>query len=293
MSRIMLVVLMVVSFFLLVGKGFSQKASSEVPLPEEFSWYGKSGAEKSPVYDQEKNGYWWTPTKPPEGKENELWGNRGYIFVGSKKQKGEEEEKPVEKKTVKKSCPPEKVVYVERPVEKIIYVEKPVEKVVEKVIEKPVEKVVERVIEKPVEKIVERVVEKPVEKIVYVEKPVEKVVEKPVEKVKVSTFNLVDVYFPYDSAELTAERIKKLKSNAKIIKDNNLKVLLVGSASPEGATDYNLKLSERRVNAVKKYLIEKEGISENLLKTKADGEIEVPKKEWPGVRKVSFFVISE
>ena len=286
MKKVFLI-LVAVSFFLLVGKGFCQKASSEVSLPEEFSWYGQSGAQKEPVYDNAKKGYWWIPTKPPEGKENELWGNRGYIFVGSKKveEKEKKEEKPVEKKVVREGCG--KVVYVEKPVEKIVYVEKPVEKIVERVIEKPVEKVV--YVEKPVEKIVE----KPVEKIVYVEKPVEKVVEKPVEKVKVSTFNLLDIYFPYDSAKLTAESIKKLKNNAKIIKENNLKVLLVGSASPEGSSEYNLKLSEKRVNAVRNYLIEKEGISENQLKTKADGEIEVPKKEWPAARKVSFSVISE
>ncbi|MCS7180632.1 MAG: hypothetical protein NZ891_04695 [bacterium] len=159
MKKVIFIIIGVVIFSLFVTKGFSQKTSSEISIPEEFSWYGKSGAEKAPVYDKEKNGYWWMPNKPPEGKENEVWGNRGYIFVGSKKAKVEEE-KPVEKKPVRKSCEPEKVVYKE--VEKIIYVEKPVEKIVERVVEKPVERIVEKIVEKPVEKIVE----KPVEKIV-------------------------------------------------------------------------------------------------------------------------------
>ncbi|MCM8819032.1 MAG: OmpA family protein [Candidatus Omnitrophica bacterium] len=233
--------------------------AEEMKLPEEFSWYGESGAKKEPVFDAQKKGYWWMPTQIPEGKENTLWGNRGYIFVGVKKPKVVEEKKAEEKI---------------------------VEKVVEKVVEKPV--IVEKIVEKPVEKIVE----KPVVKIV--EKPVEKVVTKEVEKTKIVALNLQDIYFPYDSAKLTPVNIQKLKENAKILKENpNVKVLLVGSASPEGANDYNLKLSEKRVNAVKVYLIEKEGIPEGQLKTKAEGEIEVPKIDWPYARKVKFVIINE
>lgn len=252
-----LLIFFVVIGFLFISSKFMSYAE-EIELPEEFSWYGKSGAKKEPVYDEQKKGYWWMPTQIPEGKENELWGNRGYIFVGIKKSKPVE----VKKEEVKK----EEV------------------KVVENVIEKPVERIVEKIVEKPVEKIVEK----------PVERTVEKIVEKPVEKIKTVSLNLQDIYFPYDSAELTPLNIERLKENAKILKENpDIKVLLVGSASPEGSTDYNLKLSEKRVNAVKRYLVEKEGIPETRLQTKAEGEIEVSKTDWPFVRKVKFLLINE
>lgn len=212
--------LVLVGFLLSVGKVMGQT------LPQKFSWYGESGAKKEPTYDAEKGGYWWMPTQIPEGMENELWGNRGYVFVGTVKEK----------------------------------VEKPVVK------EKPT----------PV-KVVEKVVEKPVEKIVKVPG-------------KVLILNLQDVFFDYDSDKITPFAAQTLKENASILKANpSVKVVLIGSASPEGTADYNLKLSERRVNAVKNFLI-KEGISETRLTTKAAGEIEVEKPSWPSVRRVKFAI---
>ena len=214
-----LLVLMVLGFVLSTGKVMAQTAPKG--LPEEFSWYGKSGALKEPVYDAEKGGYWWMPTKIPAGMENKLWGNRGYVFVGAKKEK------------------------VEAPVVK----QKP---------ETPV---------KVVEKVITKVVEKPG---------------------KVLILNLKDVYFNYDSAKITPLAVQTLKENADLLKANpTVNVLLVGSASPEGATEYNLKLSERRVNAVKDFLV-KEGISAARLQTKAVGELEAEKSAWPFVRKVRF-----
>jgi len=220
-----LLVLVVAGLVLSAGKVMGQT------LPEKFSWYGESGATKEPVYDAQKGGYWWMPTQIPSGMENAQWGNRGYVFVGTAKEK------------------------VAAPV-------------IEKKAEPPV---------KVVEKVVTKVVEKPVEKIVKVPG-------------KTLVINLQDVYFNYDSAAITPLAAQTLKENASVLKANpSVNVLLVGSASPEGATDYNLKLSERRVNAVKDYLI-KEGISADRLKTNAAGEIEVEKPSWPFARKVKFAV---
>lgn len=216
-----LLVLIVLGFALLAGKIMAQTAPKG--LPEEFSWYGKSGALKEPVYDAEKGGYWWMPIQIPAGMENKQWGNRGYVFVGAKKEK------------------------VEAPVVK----QKPAAPV--KVVEK--EKVVTKVVEKPG---------------------------------KVLILNLKDVYFNYDSAKITPLAAQTLKENADLLKANpTVNVLLVGSASPEGTTEYNLKLSERRVNAVKDFLV-KEGISAARLQTKAVGELEAEKSAWPFVRKVRF-----
>ncbi|MCM8822074.1 MAG: OmpA family protein [Candidatus Omnitrophica bacterium] len=280
--------LAVVYVFFFAGNIYAQTASPEKILPSEFSWYGKSGAKNQPVYDEGKNGFWWNPSLAPEGKEETQWGNRGYIFVGPKKPKPVDPaeaasisvRRPVEKSLPDKwtsFCAPEKkTVYVdkivEKPVEKIVYVDKIVEKPVEKIVEKPVEKIVE----------------KPVEKIVYVEKPVEKVVEKQ----KKLPLNLKDVYFAWDSWKLSPVAVKTLKENAVILRANpDVKVLLIGSASPEGETEYNRKLSERRVKSVFDYLTSKEKIATGQLTTEAEGEIDVPKDSWPIARRVKFVIV--
>lgn len=272
----------------------AESVSPDKILPEEFSWYGKSGALSKPVYDKEREGFWWNPSQPPEKLEDVQWGNRGYIYVGKKKPKPvdpEEAEVVSLKKPITKTlsenkwadfcCPEKKTVYVDR------IVEKPVEKIV--YVDKIVEKPVERIVEKPVERIIERIIEKPVEKIVYVEKPVEKLVEKQ----KTLPLNLKDVYFAWDSSKLSSVALKTLKENADILRANpGVKVLLIGSASPEGETDYNKKLSERRVKSVLDYLINKEKISSSQLTTEAEGEIEVPKESWPIARRVRFVIVN-
>ena len=168
---------------------------------KDFSWYGKSGAKRAPVYDAEKGGRWWTPSDAPAGKEAIQWGNRGYVYVADKK-------------------------------------------------------------------------------------PVAKRVEKPVPQ------KLQDVYFPFDSAQLTVAAQKTLKENAEFLRAKpRVNIILVGSASPEGDSVYNQKLSERRVNAVKNYLINKEGISVDRLNAEAKGAIPVAtKSEWPSVRRVQFLI---
>ncbi len=268
----------------------AESVSPEKILPQEFSWYGKSGAKSQPVYDAERNGFWWNPSSAPEGRENTQWGNRGYIYVGKKQPRPVDPEeasvisvrRPVQKASTNKwaiCCPSGK---------KTVYVDRIVEVPVEKIVEKPVERVIERIIERPVEKIVEKPVEKIVEKIVYVEKPVEKVVEKQ----KTLPLNLKDVYFAWDSSKLSSVALKTLKENADILRANpNVKVLLIGSASPEGKKEYNKKLSDRRVKAVYDYLTTKEKISASQLTTEAEGEIDVPKESWPIARRVRFVVV--
>ena len=212
-------------------------------------------------------------------------GNAGYLVGGP----GQVEEK-VMKTGIPAAiftCPCRKAA---KPVLKVVEPApvKVVEKTVEKIVEKPVEKIVyrDRVVEKPVEKIVyrDRVVEKPVEKIVYVDKVVEKLTKE--------SLNLKDVYFPWDSSSFTSTALQILNNNADVLKANpSVKVNLTGSASPEGESDYNLRLSERRVKAVKDYMVTKQGISADRLSTDAAGELQVPtEKEWPFARKVTFSV---
>jgi len=231
--------------------GVADTLQPEYTWPDGFSWYGESGAQLAPVYDQEMPGYWWMPAAAPAGQEDTQWGNRGYIFVGAHKATPQPAPAPV--------------AATPKPVEKIVYVDKPVEKIV----------YVDRVVDRPVEKIV--YVDKPVEKIVYVDKPV-------VEKVK--TVRLTDVFFNFDRSNLTPLAESTLKENLEVLKTNpEVKILLIGSASQEGTNAYNQRLSQRRVNTVSTWLLNA-GISQSRFITDAIGEVETTKAEYPSARKV-------
>jgi outer membrane protein OmpA-like peptidoglycan-associated protein len=62
------------------------------------------------------------------------------------------------------------------------------------------------------------------------------------------------VYFPFDSAKLTNESQSKLNRVADVLKTTAQKAKIVGYADQIGTDSYNVKLSERRANAVTKYL---------------------------------------
>jgi len=65
----------------------------------------------------------------------------------------------------------------------------------------------------------------------------------------------------------------KLKRNIQILKDNpNTKVRIAGYTSASGSDAYNRKLSERRANAVKSYLIDEGIITPDRLFTIGYGE---------------------
>lgn len=97
---------------------------------------------------------------------------------------------------------------------------------------------------KPVE--VTKVVEK------VVEKPVDKIVEKVVEKVVTKNVSNLTVEFAQNKATLTNTAKAKLNSI-----DKAATVAIDGYASPEGNKAYNLKLSQRRCDAVKAYLVDR------------------------------------
>ena len=110
--------------------------------------------------------------------------------------------------------------------------------------------------------------------------------EKAAPKPAVKRAALQDVYFPYDSVELTSASKKILNDNIAILKkSSNPKVVLMGYASPEGADDYNMNLSRRRALAVKDYLV-KNGVSVESVSVTAEGEMAVDKSAYPSARKV-------
>ena len=71
---------------------------------------------------------------------------------------------------------------------------------------------------------------------------------------------LRDVHFAFDSAKLTPTAKNTLREDYKNLgldsESRAAKILLEGRADERGASVYNMTLSERRVAAVKKYLIE-------------------------------------
>ena len=133
---------------------------------------------------------------------------------------------------------------------------------------KPVEKVVIVAAEpKAEEKVVAAVTETKAE-----EKVVAAVAEtKAEEKVVILAFE--DVHFDFDKSTLKPEAQTILKRNVQILKDNpKVKVRIAGYTSASGTEAYNQKLSERRANAVQKYLINEGIIAPDRLSTIGYGE---------------------
>lgn len=81
-----------------------------------------------------------------------------------------------------------------------------------------------------------------------------------------------DIGFKYNSAELTSSSIPTLKAIAQLLKENsNLKIEIRGHTDNVGNDQFNLKLSKRRADKVKEYLV-KSGITDTKVKTKGYGE---------------------
>jgi outer membrane protein OmpA-like peptidoglycan-associated protein len=82
------------------------------------------------------------------------------------------------------------------------------------------------------------------------------------------------VQFEYNSAKILEVSHSLLDEVAKVIKEHPQikKIEVQGHASAEGSDDYNLKLSDKRANAVMKYLTGKAGIAKAMLQAKGLGE---------------------
>lgn len=84
-----------------------------------------------------------------------------------------------------------------------------------------------------------------------------------------------DAFFDFDKAVLKSEGKSKLDEFvAKMNQHQEVDVLLVtGHTDRIGSNSYNMKLSQRRADAVKNYLVDK-GVSGNRIETAAKGEDE-------------------
>lgn len=86
------------------------------------------------------------------------------------------------------------------------------------------------------------------------------------------TIRLNNIFFEYDKATLLSESFEELDRLVKILKDNpKMEIEIGGHTDDQGSEDYNLNLSQERVNSVVAYLIEN-GIKESRLTGKGYGE---------------------
>ncbi|MGO9380468.1 MAG: OmpA family protein [Dissulfurispiraceae bacterium] len=79
---------------------------------------------------------------------------------------------------------------------------------------------------------------------------------------------LKDVHFDFDKATLTDEAMAILKNNIEVIKANpGISISIEGNTCQHGKDDYNMRLGERRADAVKEYLAKEGGIDESRMTT--------------------------
>lgn len=88
---------------------------------------------------------------------------------------------------------------------------------------------------------------------------------------KGETIRLNYLIFSQGKAEIDPKSFNELDGIALMMKDNaNMVIQLEGHTDNVGSSEANLKLSQNRVDAVKKYLVAK-GVSKSRIKTKAFG----------------------
>ncbi len=90
---------------------------------------------------------------------------------------------------------------------------------------------------------------------------------------KIIVLAFEDVHFDFDQSTLKPEAQTILKRNIQILKENpKAQIRIAGYTSASGTEAYNQKLSERRANAVREYLINEGVIAPDRLSTIGYGE---------------------
>ena len=79
------------------------------------------------------------------------------------------------------------------------------------------------------------------------------------------------LYFAYDRSDINSEGRAKIRTLAKLIKDNDLSVRVEGHCDERGTREYNLALGEQRAKTVAELLIIN-GVSSNKISTVSYGE---------------------
>lgn len=82
------------------------------------------------------------------------------------------------------------------------------------------------------------------------------------------------ILFKFDSDVIAPNQELQLSEIARLVKENNIAVLVIGYADTTGNTEYNMGLSERRAKAVADALVNTYGVDSNLVTTEWQGETE-------------------
>ena len=92
---------------------------------------------------------------------------------------------------------------------------------------------------------------------------------------------LSPIFFDYNQAPLTVEGQQSLDAAVEyLLNQNNIKrILIEGNADQDGAKNYNYKLSDKRTEIVRNYLILK-GIKPNMMATIGRGEQTPVDQHW-------------
>ena len=117
---------------------------------------------------------------------------------------------------------------------------------------------------------------------------------------KIIILALEDVHFDFDKSTLKPEAQTILKRNIQLLKENpKAQIRIAGYTSASGTEAYNQKLSERRANAVKAYLVNEGIISSDRLTTIGYGETNpatyeaAPKELYSAAAKANMRVLFE
>ena len=103
------------------------------------------------------------------------------------------------------------------------------------------------------------------------------------------------VLYDVDDWKVSEGEMQKVKAIARVMKDNpDVKILAVGFADYSGSDQYNMKLSERRANEVKRLLVKKYGIDEDRIQTDYKGKsVAFGDIQYALNRRVSFYRVIE
>ncbi len=85
----------------------------------------------------------------------------------------------------------------------------------------------------------------------------------------------LEVYFNYNSAEIAPRAVPDLTNLGRALSDPELRgsvFLVSGHTDAKGSDEYNQRLSERRAEAVKRFLVQKFGLPEDSLVAAGYGE---------------------
>lgn len=84
------------------------------------------------------------------------------------------------------------------------------------------------------------------------------------------------IYYANNSDVITADYYSKIADLVEFARSNNIKYLqIVGHTSAPGTDDYNMQLSKRRAESLKKILIERHNFTANQIETVGKGETEL------------------